>query len=62
MGYPLNLLFLLGVLFCYKTGNWNDVVTDLVVELTNDDDYDDMLGYKEPNNKSSKFDDDDNEY
>ena len=27
-----------------------------------DDDYDDMQGYKEPNNKSTKFDDDDNDY
>ncbi|REE80388.1 agmatinase [Lutibacter oceani] len=27
-----------------------------------DEDYDDMKGYQEPNNKSSKFDDDDNEY
>jgi agmatine deiminase len=31
-----------GVLFCYKTGNWNEVVVDLVVELTKDDDYDDI--------------------
>ncbi len=27
-----------------------------------DEDYDDMKGYQDPNNKSSKFDDDDNEY
>ncbi|KYK22430.1 hypothetical protein AYK24_02350 [Thermoplasmatales archaeon SG8-52-4] len=31
-----------GVLFCYKSGNWNEVVVDLVVELTSDNDYDDI--------------------
>ena len=31
-----------GVLFCYKSGNWDEVVVDLVVELTKDDDYDDI--------------------
>jgi agmatine/peptidylarginine deiminase len=31
-----------GVLFCYITGHWHEVVTDLVVELTKDNDYDDI--------------------
>lgn len=31
-----------GVLFCYMTGNWYEVVVDLVVALTQDNDYDDI--------------------
>ena len=31
-----------GVLFCYITGNWHEVVVDLVVALTQDNDYDDI--------------------
>ena len=31
-----------GVLFCYISGSWNDVVVDLVVELTKDDDFDEI--------------------
>ncbi len=31
-----------GVLFCYITGNWHEVVVDLVVALTQDSDFDDI--------------------
>ena len=31
-----------GVIFTYIPGHWNDVVRDLVVELTSDNDYDEI--------------------
>ena len=31
-----------GVLFCFMSGGWNDVVADLVVELTADEEYDEI--------------------
>ena len=31
-----------GVLFSYKTGSWHEVVVDLVVALTHDDDFDEI--------------------
>ena len=31
-----------GVLFAFKTGHWHDVVADVVVALTQNDDYDEI--------------------
>jgi len=31
-----------GVIFCFISGHWNDVVRDVVVELTADDEYDEI--------------------
>jgi len=49
-----------GVLFCYKTNNWHEVVVDLVVELTKDNDFDEIAyvlvtSHSEMNSAISQF-------